>query len=510
MRIGKTITLVTLLNCLFSVPAGAENIDDLDALFNDVGTQAVKMVKESLGNITAGQPNKSGSVAVSISGDHQFEFHVPVIKDYPAFDSYLKAPKFVNEVGLEIEKGDVKIVSFWKANLLVYSGGEQSTLLQTTPGENFVQLSTRVFKFTFGYQQFGWGSADKLNPTNNLNPKDYAGDLFEYKTLPLMAMRAICYPVNSLAIEGVYAPYEQATSFPVEVAKQIPAEIFTQAEINQTEIPYSLESGVAALRLSLYSAVDMALSYTYDFDDYYTPVVRYVSPYEKSLTLVKERVHRVGWDMKTTVDRFGLWLETCYSLTRDREMNMYDKRNPYLDWTFGLDFNYGPEDRFYFNFQYTGTYVFDYDNKFYTDYPRGQPDDTQLMFAEYGRIFYTRALLYRIANQSESLLHGFQLKTEWLPADSKVVPTVVTAYYLPAGYDHEEKTRYGSLLFNPEILYKPEDDVVIALGAHLICAWHKFPEAEGIEIDWTDRLGMMHDDSNVYLEVCYSWAQDVK
>jgi hypothetical protein len=510
MRFFELFAIAGLVGCLAGTNIYAEEVEDLDALFDDVGTTATTMVKEALGTVTAALKNQTTQTTVSISGEHQFEFHAPVIKDHLGFDSYLKAPKIVNEIGVEIEKGDLKIVSAWNADLLVYSGGDQNTLLETTPGENFVQLSTPACKFIFGYQQFGWGSADKLNPTNNLNPKDYAGDIFKYETLPLLAMRAVYYPSDTFSLEAVYAPYEQATSFPIDVAAQIPPELFFQTEISKAEIPYTLESGVAAVRVSMYSALDMALSYTYDFDDYYTPVIRYVSPFDKSLTLVKDRIHRIGWDMKTTVDRFGLWLEACYSLTRDAEMNLYDKRNPYLDWTFGLDFNYGPEDRFYLNFQYTGTYVFDYDDQFFKDYEQGQPDPVQLMMdQEYGRTYYTRALLYRIANQSENQLHGFQLKTEWPLADSKVVPSVVGAYYLPVGYDQEEKTRYGSLLFNPELLYKPMDDVEIALGSYLIYAWHKPTGSDTMDIDWTDRLGMMHDDSNIYLEIRYSWAQDI-
>ncbi|MBN1595153.1 hypothetical protein JW933_04425 [candidate division FCPU426 bacterium] len=491
-------------------PGQAEEARDLNALFD--GLDATAEQKPPAGaapdtGIPAGQEERQG---VSFSGEHAFEFHAPVIKDHLDFAGYLKSPKLTNELGLELVRGDLKVVSRWNADLIVEAGGERATLLQSTPAENYVQWSTSDFLFKFGYQHFGWGSADRLNPTNHLNPKDYAGDLFAYETLPLLALSATYYPSNALALEVVYAPYEQATTFPFDLTAQIPADLFSPAEIRQEEIPYSLESGVAGLRLSLFSGLDLSVSYIYDFDEYDTPVVRYTGPLQKSLVLLKERIHRFGLDMKTTLDRFGVWLETCYSLTRDPEAVRYDKRNPYLEWTAGLDFHYGPEERFYLNLQYTGTYVFHYDDRFYADYPQGQPEVTRLLLdTDYARQYYSRALLYRIANQSEGWLHGFMLNLEWPLARSKFIPSLTGVYYLPEQYDRREHTRYGSLLLNPKVAYRPFNAFEVALGAYFIYAWHRTPGGDAMEIDWQERLGRMHGDSNVFLEIRYDWAQEV-
>ena len=98
---------------------------------------------------------------------------------------------------------------------------------------------------------------------------------------------------------------------------------------------------------------------------------------------------------------------------------------------------------------------------------------------------------------------------DWPTSNSKIVPSFAGAYFLPVMYDKEEKTRYGSLFLKPEITFKPRDAFSISLGANLMFAWHKLNGSDNVELDRTDKIGRMHDDSNIYFRVQYAWGHDL-
>ena len=95
-------------------------------------------------------------------------------------------------------------------------------------------------------------------------------------------------------------------------------------------------------------AFDIAASYIYDIDQYYTPEIQ-VEKYQilnkdtkvnppltaeqlkgsfpssvygiKNITLKRNRIHRIGLDAKTVIDRFGIWGEACLSVTERKMTN---------------------------------------------------------------------------------------------------------------------------------------------------------------------------------------------
>jgi len=489
---------------LWPAAAGAAWDDtNLDAVLEDM------TVPPAAGETTRGAPSAAGvedaAPAFRLEGVLQPELHVPLLKNHQDFNGYFKAPKVLNELGLSYQQGDLSLESRWALDLVMPPGGKQADLLDARPRQNALSWNPPGWKFGFGYQIFKWGTSDEMNPTDNLNPKDYRRAILEVISIPVLSASATAYLSERFALDAVYIPYAQSYNFPVDVADQIPPSLFAPAEISEVQPPFTAESAVAGARLNLYSTWDLSASYVYDFDPYFTPVIRYGSPLDKSLDLVRERIHRFGLDAKTTLDRFGVWLEACYSLPRGATGGSPARRRPFLSWTLGTDFNYGPGDEFYVNFQYAGTYVVGFDAGFFRDYPGGLPDPLRMLDPAYAERYLYRALTQRLGDQNEQWLHRFILKLDWPLAHREWTPSFVAVYDLPAGYDRAEKVRYGSLLLNPEIVYAPRDAFQVALGAEWFGAWQKPAGSDRIVNDDSDRLGRFQGDSNLYLEVRYSW-----
>lgn len=322
----------------------------------------------------------------------------------------------------------------------------------------------------------------------------------------------------------------------------------------RTEEALSLKRPVAALRANLFTGpVDVSLMYAYDTDQFYTPVIQLeeynplpdalkasavnmavdtavsngiipnnstlVAQLKASLTaninqsvqrissisLERRRIHRMGLDFKTAAGPVGLWGEACYSIGEDPASNDVSIRNPQLDWTAGLDLSYGPDDAWYVNMQYTGTYVFNYDPAFFTDYPDGMPDTNQAGNAAYMEEYYYRAFTQQLGNQFEGVNHGFVVRSQWPLLNESLIPSLTLSYFLPVNYDEKEKTKLGRGSIMPEVLWKVSDELSLSVGASLFYALIRDKNG-ALLIDRNDPLGLFYDDSAAYVRLSYAWS----
>ena len=225
------------------------------------------------------------------------------------------------------------------------------------------------------------------------------------------------------------------------------------------------------------------------------------------IKLVRNRVHKMGTDIKATIDRFGFWGEFCFTLTDNYFMDSYKKRNHKASFTVGMDFNYGPNDDFYFNFQYFGEANLGYDDKFYSDYKDGKPDSAKVNDEKYMEEFYYRAMVNRFGDVEEGFINGISLKMSWPVLDNLLTPSFTGSYILPLIYDYEVQKRYGSIYLNPELDIMPIDSFHILIGADLYFSWIQKKDKD-VELCTTDRLGTYHKDSSIYLAFKYKWGMD--
>ena len=526
MDIRRTLGLLALLGLAVFLPPRFASAQEgsLEELFKDMPPAAGAPAGSGAAHregAAAGSPQEAPAAAPaatqwSLSGEQSSTYHLPILRDPLDYSGVLLSPSVVNELRLGASVGGVKMVSDWRVSLwplgapptasnaaLLAAGPAQITL---APRDNYLEVGSGTLFLQAGSFVDSWGAADGVNPTNNINPVDYSRVLAP-ESLPSLLVRAVYYPVRPLSLEGVFEPYKGQDLFPVSVLASIPASLFPSSEITVRNPPLDLASAVYGAKVTYYgAALDLSVSYLNDIDPYYTPDIAYTSYVDRSLTLVRKRIQRFGADAKSSIGSFGVWVEACYSLTQDPGMTSSSIRNPFLSWTAGSDVNYGPGGAFYLNFQYTGRYIFGYDRSFSADYPGGAPDPVKLATdPAYATEYYARALSSSLGDQTEGLLSGFILRSDFPLANGRWTPGLTSAYYLPSLYDWSGEIRYGSLVLEPRIDLVPSDAVTLTLGSQLIWSWKRDVGSTTIALDTADRIGMWHDQSNVYTKLDLKW-----
>jgi hypothetical protein len=487
----------------------------------------------------------AGAFSLGLAGGHEFGYRFPAYSSSTSdYDGEMKPPYFGNELDLGAQDGAVKLVSNWKLDLrplATDAKGERGSwdqLVRARPLENYVSWSPAGLKLSAGYQIFSWGVADKKNPTDNLNPRDFTVGVNADK-VPVLAADAIWYPSDSVSIEGVFLPSAQNSIYPVDFKAEVdasaakiaarltpaltglyrlkygnPAWAVTATAGAATDDALALdpENAIAGGKLNYKSAAfDASLSYLYDFDPFYTPIFSTTATVTSAtsatvataVSLERERIHRIGLDAKTTLGKFGLWTEAAYSLTKnDGSSDDYEYRRSKLDYVVGTDFNFGPNDSGYVNLQYIGAWTPGYDDSFYADLAANKIADPTAV--------YQRAIVEALGLDTEGLLQGATVNVKYEIADATFTPQITAVVAAPFLYDDTQQKRYCSVALNPEIDVKPVDSFHIKLGADLAYAWVK-PAGGEVELDTTtDKIGAYTPSNNVYLKILYKWNLDLK
>ena len=475
---------------------------------------------------------------IKLKGEHYFQYHFPLKGG--SYDTFIKAPKFINEFKLQVFHRNIEVVSEWELRGVMDKSGEWGKLSDYKIGKNYIKWNKEKFNLAFGYQVYKWGVADEFNPTNNLNPKNYEKG-YESEEIPILSVSGKYYPNENTSVEAVFIPFEQNDEYFFSYADEVPSAMFgkysyknipsgsapqflvnnSDKNVNVKNLEYNPKSVIAGIKANYYSnSFDFSVSYVYDVDPYYSPEIKLEkysleagnssmlqSAYKTAeINLVRNRIHRLGFDIKTIYDKYGIWTEVCYSFTNDKNRLEYKKRKNELSIVTGLDFRYGPNDRFYINLQYTGRLVKDYYSGFFSDYSNGLPDTDFINDHSYMEKYFYRGLVQNLRMQSEKYLQGILAQFEWSFYDETIKPVLNVYYTLPGGYDENEKKRYGSLLLNPELEYDNGEAFKIQLGANLAYSWYKDKISGEIKSnDRADLIGYLNPFNNIYLKVSYEW-----
>jgi len=519
----------------------------------------------SVVSIHAQENENNNAFELKLKGDHDFYFHLPLY-DEGTFLYPISSPKMINRLGLNFSRKKMKVVTEWELRTIPDVNGQQTETTSLIPLENYLKYEGAKMNASFGLQKFAWGMADRINPTNNINPLDYNITGFEQEQIPVLSAAFSYFPNDKWKIEAIYLPYDQPDAIFWNYSEAIPAALFAKYTIsdfdfiNQTPVlqlvtqdkniselspEYGLKSGIYAGKLNYYSSgIDWSLSYVYDFDSYFSPVV-YTENYLPGITtelenkinqslppgdaanliyalsntgatsiaeidLKRKRIHRLGANAKTIIGRFGWWLEACYSITEQENSLDYTNRGSDLSFVLGTDFFYGPNDRFYANIQYTGKWVPDFYTGFYTDYPDGLPSLTGQTDEEYMQTYYYRALTQSLGFQSETWQHGVAANLNFSFFNERLKTALVAYLQIPQNYDNKEKDRCGSLALLPSIDYSPGNSLHFKLGAYLAYSAYKNPGSDDIRYDdKSSMIGLLNPYNNIYLKVSYSWNHNL-
>ena len=238
-----------------------------------------------------------------------------------------------------------------------------------------------------GRQRITWGTADKLNPTDNLNPYDLE-DILDFGRHRGSDAISFDYYFNSeFSVQGAFIPFFQPANMPVGIfanaltpSMEMPPPMVLKGFNDTITMPrYNLgESSTAGLKFKGFAAgFDFSLSYVWGRDG--MPIATYntfvpvdaVGGVNINSELSFNRTHIFGADMAGSIGGVGVWAEAAaflpdnevimtndlsalYPVGTPPEMTSIDttvlKKEAYLKFVVGADYNFA--NGTYLNVQY--------------------------------------------------------------------------------------------------------------------------------------------------------------
>ncbi|MDD3280840.1 MAG: hypothetical protein PHC83_04635 [Bacteroidales bacterium] len=318
---------------------------------------------------------------------------------------------------------------------------------------------TKNLDLKIGRQRITWGTADKLNPTDNLNPYDMEDILDFGRHRASDAINLNYYINNNFSLQGVFIPFFQPANLPLGV--------FANALYPTMELPkgmtlrglsdtllmskYNLgESSTAGFKFKgMVKGFDFSLSYIWGRDGLPVSTRNTFIPVDTSggtninSQLSYTRNHIIGADFSTSVFGIGFWGEAAMFLpekdvimTNDlsafypmspvpvtQDSILLEKNKPYVKFVVGVDYLFS--DGSYLNLQYLHGFI----------HEKGSENLNDYFFLQYDKSFFNERL--KIVP-----IGGAFIVTDW-----KAV-----------------KDNYA-IVYNPQIFYKATADVEINLSS---------------------------------------------
>jgi hypothetical protein len=311
--------------------------------------------------------------------------------------------------------------------------------------EAFLDLRLGPLDVRVGRQIIVWGRADGLNPTDNLNAKDFTllTPDEDDQRIGTTAVRASYY-LGDIGLTGVWSPEFRPHRFPLPRMQGVTVDHDFQSWPGHQWAARVEQTG---------RAVDWSVSYAYGFDltpDLGPPAVR----------LTHRRVHVFGADMAASVGRFGLRAEGAYVGTEDSSGSDPYAKNRHLFVVAGADRTF--LETLNLNVQYLYRYVFDH------------------------RPLVQEAIAIQqaiVSSQTRRSQHGasFRVAQRWLH-DTLEAECAAAAWIDPGGYT-----------VRPRVTYAVSDHWKVIAGGELFRG-----EAASL-------FGLLRDNSTVFIEARWSF-----
>ncbi len=323
--------------------------------------------------------------------------------------------------------------------------------------EGYLSFGSDSADLRIGKQIIVWGRADRLNPTDNLTPRDFTllvpEDDDQY--LGSLAAKATYYFEN-LSLTGIWLPDFKPNKVPI---RQSPALNFRE------QIPDTHRQWAIKLEQSG-KAVDWSLSYFDGIDLNPDIGIDSVTSGDVNLLLSHHRIRVIGADAATVIGRYGLRAEAAYTSTEDSEGNDPEIKNPFFYMVLGVERNL--MEGLNINVQYFTRRVSHYSN------PEQITDPLQRSVAIQQAV---------VSNQLDRVQHGISLRVsdKWFNDTLEAEVAGVKAF-----------TR-GDYVIRPKLTYAFSDRSKGVIGIDLF---------RGADNTFYGRL---RDNSTLYGELRYSF-----
>lgn len=262
-------------------------------------------------------------------------------------------------------------------------------------------LFTKNLDVTIGRQRIAWGTADRFNPTDNVNPYDMEDilDFGRHRGSDALSMQ---YYFNSgFSLQAVYVPFFRPDNLPVGIfsnllqpAMELPAGLTLKSYGDRIDMPeYNVkESSQWGARFKGFvKGVDFSLSYLYGREGLPFSVYNTLLPVD-TLGGVKvesqlefPRTHIFGADFAANVFGAGLWGEAALFVPADSVVMTTDitalvpgapypvtfdstvlAKKPYVKFVLGTDYSFA--NNAYLNVQYLHGFINERGSKNLNDY----------------------------------------------------------------------------------------------------------------------------------------------
>jgi len=312
----------------------------------------------------------------------------------------------------------------------------------------FENLDVRI-----GKQRIAWGTADKINPTDNLNPKDFEDPLDFGRKIPTNAVQ-LSYYVGDYTLTCVYTPvftpavlpppdwaFGKAMDLPLPPGMQVTG---VQDSVTLPRTEARKTSGVGLKLSGSLGGYDVSISYVYGRDDMPLADDIRIIPTGPNTVVVSQhliypRMQIAGADMAGQLLGMGVWAEVAAFLPEKVEASFVSptpeglkvqqqtvlSRNVYVKYVIGGDYTF--RNGLYVNGQFI--------HGFYGERGRDNLEDYFVLAVQ--KKFLHDDLKIRLAG-------ALEIK-DWQQIDKN----------------------YAGILF-PEISYYPSDNVELILGAYFI------------------------------------------
>jgi hypothetical protein len=189
--------------------------------------------------------------------------------------------------------------------------------------EAYLDLRLGAVDLRVGQQIVAWGRADRINPTDNVTPRDFTLLVPEDDDQRLggPAVKATYY-LGTLSLTGLWLPGFEPHTLPLE---RPPAGSTLRERVPRWPL------GQWAIRIERTGeAFDWSLSYFDGFDLFPDLGLDRITPSGVDLRLRYHRIRVIGADAATTLGRYGLRGEAAYAFTEDARGTDPEVKNPFL------------------------------------------------------------------------------------------------------------------------------------------------------------------------------------
>ncbi len=262
--------------------------------------------------------------------------------------------------------------------------------------EAYVQITgflTKNLDLTIGKQRITWGTADKINPTDNLNPYDFEDVLDFGRHRGSQAIRADYYLNDNYMVEGVLIPFYKPANLPIGIFSNLMTQAIklptgmTLSQFNDSLFlpePNLKEDMTAGFKFKGFLAgVDFSLSYIYGRENIPAASLVDITPVDANgnvkihTNLYFPRENILGFDFSTNIAGMGFWGEaaafmptkdvtmttnihtvnpvTYQPVTITKDSILLEKNKPYIKYVIGADYTFG--NGIYANVQYIHGFV---------------------------------------------------------------------------------------------------------------------------------------------------------